>query len=208
VTTGAVGPAADSSELRLEAIAGKATGFTFVVDDRLVIGRNSKGPGRLADDPELSRHHSEIARASNGEFTIKDLSSTNGTFVNGTRLTAPAVLCVGDEIEVGGTKLTVRSAPVVAPPAPADVDVRAPTVTVDVAPAMPAEQAKPEPKGQPYTEPQPEPQTRPVARDQPLLVRLTIDFEQEAAQLSVQGKGEPIRLELDHGQWHLGREGS
>jgi pSer/pThr/pTyr-binding forkhead associated (FHA) protein len=183
-------------ELRLEAIAGNATGSSFVVDDRLVIGRNSEGPGRLADDPELSRHHSEIARASNGEFTIKDLSSTNGTFVNGARLTAATVLCVGDEIEVGGTKLAVRSAPVVAPPAPADVDVRAPTVAVDIAPAMPAEQPKPEPKAQP------------VAPDQPLLVRLTIDFEREAAQLSVQGQGEPIRLELDHGQWHLGPEGS
>jgi pSer/pThr/pTyr-binding forkhead associated (FHA) protein len=189
---------ARSGELRLEVMAGKATGFSFVVDDRLVIGRNSEDPGRLADDPELSRHHAEIARAPSGEFTIKDLSSTNGTFVNGTRLTSAAVLSVGDEIEVGGTKLAVRSAPVVASPAPADVDVRAATVTGDASPAMrqSAEPAKPD------TEPQP------VASGQPLLVRLIVDFEQETAQLSVHGTGEPIRLVLDHGQWRLGNGGS
>ena len=117
--------------LRLEAVAGNATGFSFEVEDRLVIGRSSEGPGRLADDPELSRHHAEIVRAPGGEFTIKDLSSTNGSFVNGGRLTATAVLAVGDEIEVGGTRLAVRSAPVIAPPATADVDVRAATVIGD-----------------------------------------------------------------------------
>jgi pSer/pThr/pTyr-binding forkhead associated (FHA) protein len=198
VTNGAGGGTANSGEVRLEVTAGKATGFSFVVDDRLVIGRNSEGPGRLADDPELSRHHAEIARAPNGEFTITDLSSTNGTLVNGTRLTAAAVLCVGDEIEVGATKLAVRSAPVVVPPAPAGVDVRAATVIGDFSPAMREsdEHAKPD------TE------SRPVASGQPLLVSLTVDFEQEAAQLSVHGRGEPIRLVLDHGQWRLGNGGS
>jgi pSer/pThr/pTyr-binding forkhead associated (FHA) protein len=198
VTNAAGGGSANSGELRLEVMAGRATGFSFVVDDRLVIGRNSEGAGRLADDPELSRHHAEIARAPSGEFTVEDLSSTNGTFVNGTRLKTAAILCVGDEIEVGETKLVVRSAPVIAAPAPADVDVRAATVIGDVSPAMrqSAEQAKPD------TRPQP------VASGQPLLLRLTVDFEQEAAQLSVHGSGEPIRLVLDHGQWRLGNGGS
>jgi hypothetical protein len=76
--------------------------------------------------------------------------------------------------------------------------VRAATVIGDVSPAMrqSAEQAKPD------TRPQP------VASGQPLLLRLTVDFEQEAAQLSVHGGGEPIRLVLDHGQWRLGNGGS
>ena len=103
-------------ELRLEAVAGNATGFSIVVEERLVIGRQSEGPGRLADDPELSRHHVEIERVENGQFTIKDLSSTNGTFVNGTQIKAPALLVLDDEIEVGGTKLVVRSVPALAPP--------------------------------------------------------------------------------------------
>src|SRR5262249_38684380 len=134
VTDGAAGGA---GELRLEAVAGNATGFTIVVDERLVIGRQSEGAGTLADDPELSGHHAEIIRVANGQFTIKDLSSTNGTFVNGTQLTAPVLLALDDEIEVGGTKLVVRSVPAEPPPPapPPAVDVRAPTVRVDVPPA-------------------------------------------------------------------------
>ena len=178
---------ANQDELRLEATAGKATGFSFVVRDRLVIGRGSDGPGRLADDPELSRHHAEIAREPNGEFTITDLSSTNGTFVNGTRLQAAAVLRSGDEIEVGGTTLAVLSAPVVAEPAAAEVDVRAAT--------MEAPLEVPEPPVQ-------HPGNRPFE------VRLVVDFEEEEAELSVYGRGEPIRLELDGGQWRVRNEGS
>src|SRR5205814_5410019 len=102
---------------------------TIGCDDKLVSGSQAEGPGKLADDPELSRHHAEIERIENGQFTIKDLSSTNGTFVNGTQIKAPALLAQGDEIEVGGTKLVVRSVPAEAPPAPPQaVDVRAQTV--------------------------------------------------------------------------------
>jgi pSer/pThr/pTyr-binding forkhead associated (FHA) protein len=210
--------AENSGNLRLEAVAGNATGFSFEVEDRLVIGRNSEGPGRLADDPELSRHHAEIVRAPSGEFTIKDLSSTNGTFVNGTRLTVAAVLGVGDEIAVGGTKIAVRFAPVIAPPATADVDVRAATLIGDAPatlrqsavhadpgsePQPVAPGAEPQPLA-PAAEPQPvapaaEPQ--PVVGREPLVLSLTVDFEQEAAELSVQGRGEPIRLVLVDGEW-------
>src|SRR5580693_2329756 len=101
---------AEQSQLRLEVIGGPATGLTIVVTDRLVIGRNSLDAGNLANDPELSRHHAEIERLPSGEFTINDLSSMNGTFLNGLRLTAAAVLSPGDEVEAGGSKLIVRSA--------------------------------------------------------------------------------------------------
>lgn len=187
-----------AAELQLEIAEGKARGFSFVVDERLVIGRDSDGPGRLADDPELSRHHAEIARAPNGEFTIKDLSSTNGTFVNGSRLNTPAVLTVGDEIGVGATKLVVKSAPVAAAPAVPEVDVRAATVIGEVPAAMrdPGEEA-----GVP-TEPQP-----PMG-GVPMTVRVTVDFEHATAQLSVQAAGEPIELVLERGRWRLDSPGS
>jgi pSer/pThr/pTyr-binding forkhead associated (FHA) protein len=174
-----------AGELRLEAVAGNAAGFAIIVEERLVIGRQSEGAGNLADDPELSRHHAEIVRAANGQFTITDLSSTNGTFVNGTELEAPVVLALDDEIEVGGTRLVVRSVPA----APA-VDVRAPTVAVEV----PLRETPVEP------EPEPEPE--------PLLVRLTVDFEAEAAQLAVEAGSEPIRLELADGQWRVADGGA
>jgi pSer/pThr/pTyr-binding forkhead associated (FHA) protein len=182
-----------AGELRLEAVAGNAAGFTIVVDERLVIGRQSEGVGKLADDPELSRHHAEIARHPSGQFTIKDLASTNGTFVNGIQVDAPVVLVLGDEIEVGGTKLFVRSLPAPAPASvePPVVDVRAPTVIVG------AQSATREPVEQ---EPEPDPR--------PLLVHLTVDFESEAAQLTVESGDQPIRLELADGQWRVADGGA
>jgi hypothetical protein len=184
-----------SDELRLEVVAGKAHGFSFAVEDRLVIGRNSEGPGRLADDPELSRHHAEIARMPSGEFTIKDLSSTNGTFVNGTRLSAPAVLGIGDAIEVGITRLIVQSAPSAPAPAPAtaDVDVRAATLTVTV----PATTPRPADEAQAQTEPQ-----APIAGEG-LTAHLTIDFQQATAEVSLQGADELVRLVLERGRWRV-----
>jgi len=198
VADSALGASANPGDLRLEVVAGKATGFSLVVGARLVIGRNSEGPGRLADDPELSRHHAEIARAQSGEFTIKDLASTNGTFVNGTRLKGAATLCVGDEIEVGGTRLAVRSAPVVAAPEATAVDTRATTVIRDVPPGLrqPPDQAK---AGR---EPQP------LASRQPPLVRLTVDVGEDALEFWVNGRGEPIRLVRVDGEWRLGSTGS
>jgi predicted component of type VI protein secretion system len=48
-------------------------------------------------DPEVSRQHSRLTRTPGG-FVLEDLGSTNGTFVNGERLTAPRVLKPGDVI--------------------------------------------------------------------------------------------------------------
>lgn len=91
-------------------IAGRAVGSTLTVSERLVIGRRGEEPGRLADDAELSRLHARITREPEGGFTIEDLASRHGTFVNGVRLTAPAVLQLDDSIEVGSTTMIVRSA--------------------------------------------------------------------------------------------------
>ena len=57
-----------------------------------------------------------ISRAAGG-FTIEDLGSTNGTFMNGRRIDEPELLSVGDRIEVGGTTLVVQVS--VSPPATA-----------------------------------------------------------------------------------------
>lgn len=67
--------------------------------------------GRLADctvviaDGNTSRHHAEIRRVANA-FMVNDLGSTNGTFVNGERVTAERRLADGDAITVGA--VTVR----------------------------------------------------------------------------------------------------
>jgi pSer/pThr/pTyr-binding forkhead associated (FHA) protein len=220
----------ESDSLRLEVIDGQAVGDMIEVGDRIVFGRQSEGPGRLADDPELSRHHAEISRGSGGEYSIEDLASTNGTFVNGARLQTPAVLSKGDMIEVGTTRLVVRETPAVA----LAVDPRAATVTVDVPPALrapaPEEPAAPAgaaavteeaPAAQaPATEEQVPAEEAPPATEPPapaedvLLVdlparppveiRLVIDFEQAEATIALGSDGELVRLCLVEGRWRLG----
>lgn len=48
----------------------------------------------------VSRSHACIRRH-HGHYIVEDLGSSNGTFVNGFRITQPQVLLPGDEIEIG-----------------------------------------------------------------------------------------------------------
>jgi signal transduction histidine kinase/pSer/pThr/pTyr-binding forkhead associated (FHA) protein len=66
------------------------------------IGRDAANAIRIPDN-ELSRQHAEI-RFENGEYSIVDLVSSNGTFVNGQRV-SEAKLASGDRIQVGKTVL-------------------------------------------------------------------------------------------------------
>jgi predicted component of type VI protein secretion system len=56
----------------------------------------------VINDPECSRHHLRITRGAGG-FTLEDLGSTNGTFVNGQRLTGARPLRPGDMVGLGET---------------------------------------------------------------------------------------------------------
>jgi predicted component of type VI protein secretion system len=60
-------------------------------------------------DPEVSRRHATI-RDQGGSLGIEDLGSTNGTFVNGTRISSVTVLNDGDEVRLGNTVWSIRGA--------------------------------------------------------------------------------------------------
>lgn len=73
-----------------------------------VIGRGTDTDLRLGDQA-VSRRHAEI-RVVNGKALVSDLQSTNGTLVNGARITT-AALVDGDEVRVGETTLTYHDSP-------------------------------------------------------------------------------------------------
>jgi predicted component of type VI protein secretion system len=56
----------------------------------------------VINDPEVSRHHMRLTRGSGG-YTLEDLGSTNGTFVNGQRLTGARPLRQGELVGLGET---------------------------------------------------------------------------------------------------------
>ncbi|KGN30071.1 signal peptide protein [Knoellia sinensis KCTC 19936] len=75
-----------------------------------VLGRDDSAD-IILDDPGISRRHSEIRVTQDGPHTvasIRDLGSTNGTFVNGERITTQHVEN-GDRITVGRTSVIYRA---------------------------------------------------------------------------------------------------
>ncbi|HEX7667091.1 MAG TPA: sigma 54-interacting transcriptional regulator [Polyangiaceae bacterium] len=81
-------------------------GKTVVVDvDPVVVGRD-EGAQIVLTDPEVSSLHCELRAVSEG-ISVKDLGSTNGTFV-GTLRVQEAAVTTATEITVGGTKLVLE----------------------------------------------------------------------------------------------------
>jgi hypothetical protein len=69
------------------------------------VGRGQENTIRL-DDLSVSRRHARIAYRQGG-YWLSDLGSMGGTWVNGTRLSAPRRLAFGEVIDIGLLRLTV-----------------------------------------------------------------------------------------------------
>ncbi len=91
----------------LHVVAGPQTGrdFTFDQHDTFMIGRSEDAQFCLPQDRFFSRHHCILEIAPPQAF-LRDLGSTNGTFVNGMRVET-AHLKSGDRIQGGETVLEV-----------------------------------------------------------------------------------------------------
>lgn len=76
----------------------------LVVSDRLPIGR--AGDGLIVDDDRVSRRHCEI-EVHDGELSVRDLGSSNGTLVNGSAIAGRRALEPGDVVELGGVVVEV-----------------------------------------------------------------------------------------------------
>jgi len=89
--------------------------------DRTTIGRVEDNTFQIAD-PSVSSHHCEV-HLRGGEIFIRDLNSTNGTFIGDARVTE-SVLKPGQTLKLGQVELKLEaegaaSAPSLAAPAPA-----------------------------------------------------------------------------------------
>jgi pSer/pThr/pTyr-binding forkhead associated (FHA) protein len=90
--------------LGLVIVRGGPSGMRFHLGEDAIIGRVDAGV--MLDDDEVSRYHA-IVRVRDGGADIADLGSTNGTFVDGRRLTGRVGLVNGSLIRVGQTELRV-----------------------------------------------------------------------------------------------------
>jgi pSer/pThr/pTyr-binding forkhead associated (FHA) protein len=112
-------PAAEAASLR--AAAGIGTGRVVVLaspalqpgtaielsDSAARVGRGADNLIRLDADTTVSNRHATLSRRTDGLW-VEDAGSTNGTFVNGARVTSARLLQPGDVIRIGHTDLLVE----------------------------------------------------------------------------------------------------
>jgi pSer/pThr/pTyr-binding forkhead associated (FHA) protein len=87
--------------------SGRKKGSTIDVASPTTLGRDPGSDIRLDDDEFASARHARIEPRSDGVW-VEDLGSTNGTFVNGERITAER-LAPGDVLRVGQTELRLET---------------------------------------------------------------------------------------------------
>lgn len=92
---------------RLVVIEGPLVGTVIpLVDTQVTIGR-APDSTLVIDDDYASSRHARIYPAE-GAWIVEDLGSTNGTWIDRTRITSPTVLAIGAPLRVGRTTLQVQ----------------------------------------------------------------------------------------------------
>jgi pSer/pThr/pTyr-binding forkhead associated (FHA) protein len=85
--------------------AALAEGDVYAIDSQaLTVGRGGDNDLPLGGDEFASSHHARFEPRRDGVY-VEDVGSTNGTFVNGIRLTAGRKLVPGDVVRIGETNL-------------------------------------------------------------------------------------------------------
>lgn len=141
-------------------------GRRFPLVDGLTVGRGPDN-GMLLEDSSVSTHHAVIHKV--GErWMVKDLNSTNGTKLNGTRIQGTAPLSDGDFLKFGAVELRVEGlaaaqpplAAAFPPPLPAPVRPPALPVSIQLPPPIPSPLTPPMPPRPPLPAQRPRVKTK------------------------------------------------
>lgn len=82
-------------------------GKEFALPEEVTVGRAGGCAVLLPEDTFVSQLHARVFRR-DGSLFLEDLGSTNGTFLNGRKVTAPVPIRKGDKVQFGRTTLEVR----------------------------------------------------------------------------------------------------
>ena len=101
------GPATTDAVSRIVITSGPKAGLELPLgNEPLTIGRSSES-GLVIRDDYTSSHHARLVLWGD-QWMIQDLDSTNGTWHDGVRVTAPVPVKVGAPIKVGATTFELR----------------------------------------------------------------------------------------------------
>jgi DNA-binding CsgD family transcriptional regulator len=113
---------------QIEVISGVRSRRVELAADRSTVGRARENDIGVDDDATAGGLHAVLERFAAG-WTVTDLGSSNGMWVNGERIRASRRLRHGDEIRIGHTRLVFHD-PLTAAGAPTEVDQAPPALTV------------------------------------------------------------------------------
>ena len=77
-----------------------------LADGVIMIGRGTDCQ-LILDDDYVSTRHARVVATPNGIY-VEDLGSTNGSYVNGQRITAPTTITLADTVRIGKTMLRLE----------------------------------------------------------------------------------------------------
>lgn len=102
-------PAHRGAPRQLVVTAGALTGTRIGLGDQpILIGRADDSTLVLTDDFASSRH-ARLTPRGNGEWMVEDLGSTNGTYLDRSRIHAPTPVPAGVPVRIGKTVFELRS---------------------------------------------------------------------------------------------------
>jgi len=104
---------------RLVILTGRHRGARLNLPDKTVIVGRDESCGVRLNTSEVSRQHCTLCVAG-GEIRVKDLGSSNGTFVNDQKVTEEAVLKPGDVLRIGPMQFQMETQRPDLPEAPAE----------------------------------------------------------------------------------------
>ena len=85
---------------------GQAGQSAELADGVILIGRGADAQLNL-DDDYVSTRHARVVSGENGIY-VEDLGSTNGSYVNGQRITAPTTVTLSDTVRIGRTTMKLE----------------------------------------------------------------------------------------------------
>jgi pSer/pThr/pTyr-binding forkhead associated (FHA) protein len=86
---------------------GLRAGSTITISSATVVGRDAGTGIKLDGDDFASSRHASIEPRADGVW-VEDLGSTNGTFVNGEKITGKTLVRAGDAVRIGQTELRLE----------------------------------------------------------------------------------------------------
>ena len=86
---------------------GNQTGQSAALADGVIMIGRGADCQIILDDDYVSTRHARVVSGENGIY-VEDMGSTNGSYVNGQRITAPTLITMSDTVRIGKTILKLE----------------------------------------------------------------------------------------------------